>query len=102
MKTQVNFEWDEEKNALNIKKHGISFEDAVSVFGGDYDLLTKVGDRFDYGEVREISLGVMKKCEKAEAVVVVVHTDRSGITRLISARYASKQERDVYKKRVTP
>lgn len=83
----MKFEWDESKNQENIRKHGISFERAKTIFDGV--VLTKIDNRYDYEEVREISYGLME----GVVVVVVVHTERSGKIRLISARKATKKER---------
>lgn len=84
------FEWDEAKNRANISKHGVSFETASRIFDGP--VLTRF-DENDYGgEVREISVG----SAGADLIVVVVHTDRDGVTRLISARRATRTERKLY------
>ncbi len=89
------FEWDE--NKANQRKHGISFEEAALIFKGE--VLTRIDDREDYGEEREISTGLIG----AHVIVVVVHTDRQNVTRIISARLANRLERkaydDYYKKR---
>lgn len=89
----MQFEWDEDKNRENIRNHGISFERAKTVF--DYAIVTKIDDRKDYGEVREISLGLLE----GVVVIVVVHTEREGKVRIISARKANKVERKVYNER---
>jgi len=90
----MEFEWDDNKYHQNITKHGIRFEDAIRIFDGfTVDL---VDERFDYGEVREISVGLIDGC----AVVVVVHTDRNGKIRIISARPAIKFERKMYEKAI--
>ncbi|MGH1399097.1 MAG: BrnT family toxin [Alphaproteobacteria bacterium] len=84
------FEWDDDKNAANLTKHGISFEEAAEIFKNP--VYTKVDDRFDYGEPREISVGIL-----GETIVIsVVHTDREGRTRMISARKATRKERRLY------
>lgn len=84
------FEWDDAKNARNRKDHGISFEEAIAIFDGP--TLTAIDDRFDYGEVREVSLGFL-----GEAVVLsVTHTDRENRKRLISARKATRSERRMF------
>ena len=83
----MDFEWDEVKNAANVRKHGIDFADAVRVFKGP--VVTWIDDRFDYGEVRQVSIGTIA----GVAIVTVVHTDRAGQTRMISARPASSRER---------
>ena len=87
------FEWDEAKNQANIRKHGVSFETARRIFDGP--VLTWVDERMDYGEVRHVSIGKV-----GNAVVVVAHTDRDGRMRLISARPASRKERQAYHERV--
>jgi uncharacterized DUF497 family protein len=86
----MEFEWDDEKNKSNIKKHSISFEQAKAIF--DYEILTKVDDRYNYGEIREISLGLLE----GKTIIVVVHTQREGKIRIISARKANKEERETY------
>lgn len=73
------FEWDENKNQTNIRKHGLSFQTATRIFNGY--VLTFIDDR-NYGELREISLGLLDHA----VVIVVAHTDRNGNTRIISAR----------------
>ena len=86
----MGFEWDDAKNLLNIEKHGISFEEAVRVFAGVY--LSRIDTRENYGEVREITIGMI-----AETVVaVVVHTNRDEAIRIVSARKANKRERSDY------
>lgn len=84
------FEWDEDKNLNNIGKHGVSFETASRIFEGF--VFTVTDSRFDYGEVREISIGAIGNL----AVLTVVHTDRDGRKRIISARPASRSERKRY------
>jgi len=90
----VTFEWDSNKAESNEKKHGIRFEDAVRVFD-DVHRLTAVDDRTDYGEVRLVTLGAVE----GTTILVVVHTDRSQRTRIISARLANPKERNRYESR---
>lgn len=88
------FEWDPEKNASNIKKHGLSFEEAVLIFNGP--VLTGPDDHMS--EVREKSFGLLG----GVVVICVIHTARNGRTRIISARKATPNERkhfDVYLKK---
>lgn len=85
-----DFEWDDHKNKRNIENHGIRFEDAIKIF--DRPVLTNIDSRTDYGETREISLGLLHGI----VVVMVVHTERNGRTRIISARKATKKERRRY------
>lgn len=86
----MEFEWDGTKNHANIRKHGVSFETARRIFEQLH--LTGLDVRRDYGEDRYISVGEMD----GVAVVVVAHTEREGRTRLISARPASKREREAW------
>jgi len=88
------FEWDEEKNRTNIEKHGVSFEQASRIFDGV--TLTVVDDRFDYGEIREISIGMIDEI----AYLTIAHTDRDGRIRIISARPASRNERRRYEQAI--
>ncbi|AOO80526.1 BrnT family toxin [Bosea vaviloviae] len=84
------FEWDPEKDTANVAKHGVAFEFAKRIFEGP--VLSWVDDRVDYGEVREISIGRVDGI----VVLVVVHTDRDGRIRIISARPVSQKERQRY------
>ncbi len=84
------FEWDSAKNRTNIGKHGVSFENAKRIFDGP--VVIRSDDRKDYGENRCISIG-----KAANAYLVVVHTDRDGRIRWISARPASRKEREMYR-----
>ena len=86
----VEYEWDSKKSKLNLLKHGISFEEAKEIFQGS--VFTAEDRRKDYGEKRFISIGSISGI----AVLVVVHTDRKGRTRIISARKANEKERGLY------
>jgi uncharacterized DUF497 family protein len=79
------FEWDDGKNATNRAKHGISFEEAATIWEGP--VVTGQDERH-HSEVREISFGLV-----GLTVVCVVHTERNGKTRIISARKATRSER---------
>jgi uncharacterized DUF497 family protein len=83
------FDWDEDKRLANAQKHGIDFADAAAIFEGD--TVTVEDDRFDYGEIRLITLGLLNG-----RVIAVVHTERGEITRIISARKATKYEQLTY------
>ena len=85
----MQFEWDEDKAALNLKKHGVDFRDAARVFYDVYRIewydATHSGDEERYntiGKVRE--------------VLFVVYTERRERTRIISARKATPRERRIY------
>jgi uncharacterized protein len=86
----MKYEWDAGKNVANQMKHGISFEEALLIFEGD--VLTGVDTRRDYGETRMVSIGAIQDL----IVIVVVHTDRNGLVRIISARLANRKERQKY------
>ena len=83
----MNFEWDEAKNKINLRKHGLDFGDAPEIFNGP--MLVQLDTRQDYGEDRWIGIGFIHN-----RVVVVVYTERDkGETiRLISLRKALKYE----------
>ena len=86
----MEIDWDPAKNEANLNKHGISFDEARHIFDGP--VLTRVDDRQDYGEHRDISLGALSR----HAVLVVIHTERGERIRLISARKVNRRERKVY------
>jgi uncharacterized DUF497 family protein len=86
----MEFEWDPEKSKSNLKKHGISFEEAKEIFLGP--VLTAQDRRKDYGEKRFISIGALS----GVVFLVVAHTDRKGKVRIISARKANQTERKFY------
>lgn len=85
----MGFGWDEAKNRANIEKHDLSFEAALIFDGYTVD---RQDGRFDYGETRTVSIGLIREI----VAVTVVHTDRAGITRIISARLANKREKKLY------
>ncbi len=86
----MQFERDENKNQLNQQKHCISFEEAKEIFFGT--IFTSISEKIDYGEVREVSIGAIQNI----LIVAVVHTDRNGKVRIISARKATPKERRKY------
>ena len=86
---ELEFEWDEEKEQLNIKKHGVSFRTAAKVFG-DMDRIEIYDEAHSMDEDRYITIGW------AEDVLFVVYTERSPRIRLISARLATAEERRMY------
>lgn len=86
----MEFEWDRQKDLQNIQKHGVRFADACLIFEGF--TLDAPEKRLDYGEERYISIGMAG----GVVVLAVVHTDRRGVRRIISARQANKEERGRY------
>jgi uncharacterized DUF497 family protein len=89
----MKHEWDEAKNRKNVAKHGLSFEDAGLVFSGP--CVTFEDDRFDYGEERLITLGLL-----AGRLVVIAHSPRDDGTRIISMRKGNRREGNIYQKRL--
>jgi uncharacterized DUF497 family protein len=89
----MKYEWDDAKNRKNLAKHGLSFEDAEWVFAGP--CITFEDDRFNYGEVRLITLGLL-----AGRVVVIAHSPRDEATRIISMRKGNKREQEIYQERL--
>ena len=89
----LNFEWDENKNEINKKKHKISFEEAQSVFYDEEALVIEDPDHSEYEE-RFIILGESNK----ENLLIVCHCYRVSdtIIRIISARKATKTEANQY------
>ena len=89
----TDFEWDIDKAASNLAKHGISFEDASTAF---FDTLSVViGDaQHSDLEPRAILIGQTS----GGKLIVIAHTDRGARIRLISARVATRKERRDYEK----
>jgi uncharacterized DUF497 family protein len=76
----LKFEWDEKKAAANLRKHGLSFEEAASAFGDPLSL-TIPDPEHSHGEQRYVLLGMTER----RRLVVVAHTERAGVVRLIRA-----------------
>ncbi len=85
----LSFEWDIKKNIINIEKYGIDFNDIHNVFQNK--MLVKNDKRLNYGEERFIGIGNLLGIE-----VVVVWTNMNSKIRIISARLANKNEREIY------
>ena len=88
----LSFEWDERKNSSNLKKHGISFEEAKTVFSDELGRLIADPDHSE-GEDRFILMGMSSRLR----LLTVCHCERNSDTiRIISARQADKFERKQY------
>ena len=85
------FEWDPQKAKSNLKKHGVSFEEASTAFQ-DTLSLTIDDPLHSIDEVRVVLIGMSIK----NRLLVVVHTERGDNIRIISARKATKKERKNY------
>jgi uncharacterized DUF497 family protein len=83
----MEFEWDDAKSEANERKHGVSFTEAMTVFG-DPLALTGYDPRHSDDEDRFITMGT----SEGGRLLIVSHTDRGDIVRLISAREASRRE----------
>jgi len=91
----VKFEWDENKNQANIKKHSINFAEAVYVFSDPFALNIPDNEHSDVEE-RWILLGKSLQM----SVLLIVHTYREGDSiRIISARKSTKNEQRIYEMR---
>ncbi|WEK04807.1 MAG: BrnT family toxin [Candidatus Devosia phytovorans] len=85
----MDYEWDENKRRTNIEKHDVDVLDAMLIF--EQWVLTEPDDRFDYGEARYRSTSfVDREC------YVVIHTNRNGIIRIISAWKGGQRDRQKY------
>jgi uncharacterized DUF497 family protein len=87
------FEWDDQKAASNLQKHGVSFDEAVSVFADGLALTFADTDHFE-SEDRSRTYGMSNKGR----LLVVVHTERLNNVRIISARKATRYEKGIYDK----
>ncbi len=86
----MRYTWTESKNRLNVRLHGIAFEDAIRVF--EAPTVERVDDRFDYGERRIYAIGVVNGLE-----ITVIYTDREDDERrIISAWRSEPHERRRY------
>ena len=86
-----NFEWDDQKAASNLHKHGVSFDEAVSVFG---DSMALTFSDTDHAEVEERSrtYGISNR----QRLLVIIPTERRNGIRIISARKATRYEKGIY------
>ena len=85
------FEWNNDKATLNLKKHGVSFEEALTVFWDEHGLIISDPEHSE-NEDRFVLLGMSENLR----VLVVIHCERGESIRLISARVATKHERKQY------
>ena len=85
----MEFEWDDAKAQANLAKHGVSFETAAQIFRRD-----RLSIRVEWveNEYRETDIGIADNL----VILVVAHTDRNGVVRIISARRATRNERKLF------
>jgi len=87
---ELEFEWDEKKASANLVKHRVSFLTAAAIFASE--ILERVDDRKDYGEIRWIALGRVD----AEVYRVAFTWRSENLIRIISAQKASRDEKEIY------
>ena len=87
----MEFEWNPDKSEANLKKHGISFHEASTVFDDPLAITFNDPDH-SIREHRFLTFGY----SRMNQLLAVVHTERHGKTRIISARRATRQERKIY------
>jgi uncharacterized protein len=87
----MEFEWDRRKAAVNNRKHGVSFEEAATVFGDPLAITFSDPDH-SLEEERRITFGM----SRLNRLLVVSHADRSNGIRIISARLMTRRERTIY------
>ncbi|MBW4621140.1 MAG: BrnT family toxin [Cyanosarcina radialis HA8281-LM2] len=87
----MEFEWNPDKAALNVEKHGVSFQEAATVFNDPLSVTFPDPDH-SMGESRYVIIGISRLAE----LLVVAHTDREEKIRIISARKATRQEKRFY------
>ncbi|MBW1782204.1 MAG: BrnT family toxin [Deltaproteobacteria bacterium] len=87
----MRFEWDPKKAAPNVRKHGVTFQEAATVFG---DPLAITFDDPDHSESEEryLTFGLSLQGR----LIVISHTERGDRTRIISARLMGREERVIY------
>jgi uncharacterized protein len=87
----IQFEWDDAKALANRGKHGVTFEEATTAFQDPFLITFFDEDHSDY-EDRLISIGLSER----QRLLLIIHTDRSGIIRIISTRLTTRKEREIY------
>jgi len=90
---KLNFEWDFDKAKANLKKHGVSFDEATTVFIDPFSM-TKSDPDHSVDEQRYIDIG---RSDEGR-VLVVVYTERGTNIRIISCRKVTNSERKLYEK----
>jgi uncharacterized protein len=86
----MDYEFDDAKNRANRAKHGIDFDFAARVFDSAY--IERLDNRYPYGEERVVAIGPIEG-----VLFTVVYTQRGERRRIISARKATRRERDAYR-----
>ena len=87
----MKFEWDNKKAESNLRKHNVSFEEGASIFGDTLAFTFRDPDH-SVGEVRYLTFGVSQNGN----LLVLLHTYRNNLVRIISVRRATRIERKIY------
>jgi hypothetical protein len=87
------FEWDQAKSESNLVKHGVDFTDAATVFG---DPLARTVHDPNHSTIEDRFVTIGYSIQGR--LIIVVHTDRENLIRIISARPASTRERNEYER----
>lgn len=87
----MRFEWNPQKATANLRKHGVSFDEAATVFD-DPLFITVVDDEHSLDEERYITIGLSSQAR----LLVIAHTEQGGTVRIISARKATSREEQFY------
>ena len=87
----MELEWDDQKAVINEEKHGVPFHEAGTVFG-DPMAITFNNPEHSREEQRFLTFGM----SQLNRLLVIAHTDRNGVIRIISARTMTKHERKIY------
>jgi uncharacterized protein len=89
----MEFEWDKSKAAANLQKHGVSFEEAKTVFANSLAVIFD-DETHSINEQREIIIGHSQQ----NLLLLICFTERSNTIRIISARLATRKEREDYER----
>jgi uncharacterized DUF497 family protein len=93
---ELEFEWDAGKATQNVTRHGVSFLTAAQIFANE--IIERIDDREDYGELRFIALGRVET-----EIYRVAYTWRGeNVIRIITAQKASRYERETYYREIFP
>ena len=88
----MKFQWDENKEKINITKHGLDFKTAARVFE-DENRIERYDEEHSFDEAPYITIGLVNGIA---VIIMVVYTEREDAIRIISARKATKQEKEAY------
>ena len=88
----MKFQWDENKERINITKHGLDFKTAPRVFQ-DENRIEFYDEEHSWNEDRYITIGMVNQIA---VIIMLVYTEREDAVRIISARKATRQEKEAY------